>query len=188
MFMGVRIYMDFEKILYYHARKYPLSEPCDAVKLAYQSEFGAGHLIINEENARARFFEELSLTSQCPSVELEEEIGGGLVRLNFAAFSKNRVNPSLAFMAFLNTARIVKGSIDGFLKKAEIIKNAGCYSFTKLELDEYLNSYLKNLTDGEMPYPVSHSIVYKRAYSPSYRIVAKELLGGIKEEKCQKFS
>lgn len=32
-------------ILDYHAKKYPLMRPADAVKLLYQNEFGIGHLI-----------------------------------------------------------------------------------------------------------------------------------------------
>ena len=34
-----------ERIFAYHAMKYPLMQPQDAVKLLYQHSFGVGHLI-----------------------------------------------------------------------------------------------------------------------------------------------
>ena len=42
---------NFEKILLFHFEKYPLMKPVDAVKLCYQSAFGCGHLVKNEEFA-----------------------------------------------------------------------------------------------------------------------------------------
>ena len=39
------IISETEKLLRTHATQYPLSEPCDAVKLLYQNEFGGDHLI-----------------------------------------------------------------------------------------------------------------------------------------------
>jgi len=35
----------FLKILYAHARRWRAMTPCDAVKLAYQSVYGPGHMI-----------------------------------------------------------------------------------------------------------------------------------------------
>ena len=40
-------------ILLTHAARYPKMQPTDAVKLLFQSEFGGGHLVANEERFRA---------------------------------------------------------------------------------------------------------------------------------------
>ena len=40
---------ELKAILITHAKRYPLMQPTDAVKLIYQNEFGGGHLIRDEE-------------------------------------------------------------------------------------------------------------------------------------------
>ena len=40
---------ELKVILITHAKRYPLMQPQDAVKLIYQNEFGGGHLIRDEE-------------------------------------------------------------------------------------------------------------------------------------------
>ena len=40
---------ELKAILITHAKRYPLMQPRDAVKLIYQNEFGGGHLICDEE-------------------------------------------------------------------------------------------------------------------------------------------
>ena len=40
---------ELEQILREHAKRYPLMQPTDAVKLIYQNEFGGGHLIRDEQ-------------------------------------------------------------------------------------------------------------------------------------------
>ena len=40
---------ELRAILLAHAKRYPLMQPRDAVKLIYQNEFGGGHLIRDEQ-------------------------------------------------------------------------------------------------------------------------------------------
>ena len=42
---------ELRAILIAHAKRYPLIQPTDAVKLIYQNEFGGGHLIREVEMA-----------------------------------------------------------------------------------------------------------------------------------------
>ena len=67
-------------ILRAHAARYPLMQPCDAVKLLYQNEFGGGHLIADPERSLARIREEAAAFAPCPLSPDFEDIGGGLVR------------------------------------------------------------------------------------------------------------
>ena len=73
---------NFEKILLFHFEKYPLMKPVDAVKLCYQSAFGCGHLVKNEEFALSMLKNELENTTRDFDAQLFEPIGGGYVRFD----------------------------------------------------------------------------------------------------------
>ena len=61
-------------ILLAHARRYPLMEPRDAVKLIYQSEFGGGHLIRDESACLDFLRREYESTRQRTDLPLQETI------------------------------------------------------------------------------------------------------------------
>ena len=76
---------ELKRILREHAKRYPLMQPTDAVKLIYQNEFGGGHLIRDEQavlNYLRREYESVEKDSAMP---LYEDIGNGIVRVNLAA-------------------------------------------------------------------------------------------------------
>ena len=60
----------------------------DLVKLAYQSACGSGHMLPSREEALRRLEEEIAATPQTGG-ELFTPIGGGLCRLNLAAFAQS---------------------------------------------------------------------------------------------------
>ena len=63
-----------------HARRYPLMEPRDAVKLLYQQSFGGGHLVTDEAACAAWIKKE---RTEAPAVSCPfESIGGGLLRMH----------------------------------------------------------------------------------------------------------
>ena len=66
-----------ESILLTHARRYPRMEPCDAVKLLYQSEFAGGHLIRDEAACKAFLLREYAATPQSGRISVLEDIGSG---------------------------------------------------------------------------------------------------------------
>ena len=75
---------ELKEILLHHAKKYPLMQPTDAVKLLYQNEFGGGHLIQDEVACLSYLYQEYAATVQT-DVPLLEEIGSGIVRVQLAA-------------------------------------------------------------------------------------------------------
>ena len=166
--------MSFEEILRIHAEKYPKMQPTDAVKLAYQSEFGGGHLIKDSKMSLYWIEKELSSISESCDTELYELIGGGLCRVNLAALKKNNLTPEKLNEVFVSSANEVKGSIAEFERKLESVvelTKTGVFHFAPQSLYEYLREYRK----AGYP-PVSHSEEYRTAYHPAYRVVLLKYL------------
>ena len=163
--------MELIEILKLHLIKYPKMRPTDVVKLAYQNEFGPGHLLRNVSLAKEYFYNELSFSGKDKNLSLYEEIGGGLVRVNLAALSYYRVTPKRAFYAFVETAKVTRGTRQSFDEKLSALLSFDEYPFEKSELEKYINEYLSLFKKDEIPPPVSHSQCYRDAYNPHYRVV-----------------
>lgn len=158
-----------ESILLTHARRYPLMEPRDAVKLLYQSEFGGGHLIHDESAFRDFLLREYQQTPRNPSIPLLEDIGNGIVRVNLAALDACHFSPDALGDAFLRSARLPRGNLASFhdkLRQLTDLTHEGRMPFTPEALSAYLEGYLLQGCP-----PVSHSDAYRTAYRPAYRVV-----------------
>ena len=158
-----------EQVLRRHARKYPMMQPTDAVKLIYQNVFGGGHLIKDREACLRALQREYECTPQDPHAPLLESIGNGLVRVMLNAIDANDYSIRQLGDDFIRSCEVHKGNLNGFLIKLEILRKvtvSGVFGFTLEELDRYLEAY------KEAGYPmVSHSEQYRRSYNPAYRIV-----------------
>ena len=171
--------MDFLSVLNEHLKRYPKMMPTDLVKLAYQSEFGPGHLLCDVEKAKRYFDYELLNTEKSRECPLIEKIGGGYVRLNFAALNENEISSDSVFLAFKESAAVLKGTRRGFDEKLELILGLGGYTFNREELLSYIKEYLSPVSDGEIPPPVSHSDEYREAYRPHYRVILEKELSSL---------
>ena len=160
---------ELRAILIAHAKRYPLMQPTDAVKLIYQNEFGGGHLIRDEEaclNYLRREYADLEKDQTAP---LCEDIGNGIIRVNLAAVKPEDLEQ--LGRAFIDSAAKHKGAMDRFLNKLEVLRklaNEGVFNFDTNALNAYLSEY------EAAGYPaVSHSPEYRQAYKPAYRIIRK---------------
>ncbi|MBQ7324237.1 MAG: hypothetical protein IJW98_00685 [Clostridia bacterium] len=162
---------DLYTILQTHAARYPKMEPTDAVKLLYQSEFGGGHLIANEDACLAYLRTEWERTPKNPEAPLVEDIGGKIVRVMLAAIPDADAVEALG-RDFIRSAANVHGTREGFLEKLALLRRVtaeGQFAFSLAELDEYLSAYER------AGYPaVSHSETYRRLYHPAYRVLRRE--------------
>ena len=61
---------ELRAILIAHAKRYPLMQPTDAVKLIYQNEFGGGHLIRDEQACLNYLRRELGSSTNCQTAAL----------------------------------------------------------------------------------------------------------------------
>ena len=156
-------------ILQFHAQRYPLMEPTDAVKLLYQNEFGVGHLITNTQQFADRLSKEMETAAPLPGIPLMEPIGNGMVRVMLNSVESQNLDRDQLLSACLKTAAEHHGSMDSFLHKLDELRRAcqnGMFAFSPDELEHYLADYVQQGCP-----PVSHSEVYREAYHPAYRVI-----------------
>ena len=160
---------ELERILREHAKRYPLMQPTDAVKLIYQNEFGGGHLIRDEEACLNYLRREYADLEKDPTAPLYENIGNGIARINLAAVKAEDLER--LGRAFIDSAAKHKGTMDRFLNKLEVLRklaNEGVFNFDTNALSSYLTEY------KAAGYPaVSHSPEYRQAYNPAYRVILR---------------
>ena len=158
---------ELRAILIAHAKRYPLMQPTDAVKLIYQNEFGGGHLIRDEEACLNYLRREYASVEKDPTAPLYEDIGNGIVRVNLAAVKPEDLEQ--LGKDFIRSAAEHTGTMDSFLRKLDVLKKLtveGIFSFDSQELENYLFKY------RNQSYPVvSHSEAYREEYRPAYRII-----------------
>ena len=160
---------ELRAILIAHAKRYPLMQTTDAVKLIYQNEFGGGHLIQNEQACLNYLRREYADLEKDPTVPLYEDIGNGIVRVNLAALREEDLEQLCK--AFIDSAAKHKGTLDSFLNKLEVLRKLtaeGVFAFDTNALSSYLTKY------KAAGYPaVSHSPEYRQAYNPAYRVILR---------------
>ena len=160
---------ELRAILITHAKRYPLMQPTDAVKLIYQNEFGGGHLIRDEQACLNYLRREYADLEKDPTAPLYEDIGNGIVRVNLAAVKPEDLEQ--LGRAFIDSAAKHKGMLESFLNKLKVLETLtaeGVFPFDTNALSAYLHEY------KAAGYPaVSHSPEYRQAYNPAYRIIRK---------------
>ena len=160
---------ELRAILIAHAKRYPLMQPTDAVKLIYQNEFGGGHLIRDEQACLNYLRREYTSVAKDPTVPLYEDIGNGIIRVNLAAVKPEDLEQ--LGRAFIDSAAKHKGTMDRFLNKLEVLRklaNEGVFNFDTNALNAYLSEY-----EAAGCPAVSHSPKYREVYKPAYRIIRK---------------
>ena len=163
-----------KSILLAHAKKYPMMEPTDAVKLLYQSEFGGGHLI-RDVNVCLNFLRrEYAATTQSTDLPLTEDIGNGFVRVNLAALDHSSFSVELLGEIFLLSAKHPHGSMDSFRDKLALLVKLTQEGTMPFSIDA-LQNYLVDYEKAGFP-PVSHSENYRAAYHPAYRVILQKHL------------
>ena len=160
---------ELRAILITHAKRYPLMQPRDAVKLIYQNEFGGGHLIRDEQaflNYLRREYESVEKDSTMP---LYEDIGNGIVRVNLAAVKPEDLEQ--LGKDFIRSAAEHTGTRERFQQKLDVLRQltaAGHFRFGMIEMEYYLSEYIKSGCPM-----VSHSEQYRQNYAPAYRVIKK---------------
>lgn len=153
----------FYDILTKHAAMYPDMMPQDWYKLAFQSEFGCGHLLGN--GAYERLVSELDSVDYDPNVPLTVDIGGGYTRLDLRAV-KGHLAPETVFRLFEDSCETA-GTADGFERKLSLTVRAARLGIIKADaglLDGYFSSADRNV----LP---SHSENFRERYGAAYRII-----------------
>jgi len=173
-----------------HLGRYPAMEISDLLKLLYQNEFGAEHLISDTEVSQRYLRDELDRLQstsangdetadgeEAPDHELSasddvEEIGNGLSRVYLRMLLRGDLTLQTLNRIFLLTANRSLGSIASFdAKGAALIRLCaeGSLPFDAADLVQALAEH------RQAGYPaLRHSDTYRRIYAPAYRVVARE--------------
>ena len=155
-----------------HLKKYPLSQPQDLFKFAYQSAFGCEHMISSEENLCRRIKEEYSSMNDVQN-EAVVSLGDSFCRLPLSYLRHGLSPETLSKLFYLSSQKKGGGK--------EALSNI-IFAINELSLEgklpfdrEYLRDELcKWESDG---YPaIHHSEVFRDEYSPAYRVISKEYL------------
>jgi uridine kinase len=143
--------------------RYPLMQPQDYGKLAYQSEFGPEHMITGTEQVLPGLLEEWgAVCGGCP--QSPELIGNGLARFHLTnTYTLDEAAPLLAEL-FTRTAQSHSGTQWGLLERLE--------SFHDLNVNG-MKEWLGEYQERGCP-PVHHSEVFRTAYQPRYRVLRAE--------------
>jgi uridine kinase len=160
--------LNFKEALLYHAKKYPLMTPQDAVKLAYQDEYGSEHLTADEETVYARLMEELAATPDADAPITTDPVGAGFVRLHLAGTVANGLDPRVVTRLFL---RAQPDPINQYgLEQRYQLMLRMCKNkqlpFAYNTLMRYWNGYQRLGCPA-----VHHSEEYRANYCPAYRLI-----------------
>jgi hypothetical protein len=167
-----------DRAVMYEISRRPLAAASDIYKLLHQSVFGPGHIIQDENSARAYLLKEMESAGPTLSDErLYEEIGGGMVRVNLRPLRDSKVSMESLLKAMIDTANSNRGTVK---EMEDRLNEAHCILGRENKRD--LADGLKSLADknASKGYPASHhSEAYRSAYKPAYRIISKRYLTSI---------
>ena len=163
----------FLPILIQHAKQYPLLAAEDIIKLIYQSEFGAEHLVADEAASLRYLQQELASWAKKESCHpVVEDIGSGVSRVYLHTVSELGLSLATLNRIFLLTANRSRGSNEGFKAKTAIAELLASGGDLPVDIDTLRQRFVEHAQSG---YPaVHHSVKYRSAYSPSYRVVDKK--------------
>ena len=157
-----------------HLQRYLGMQIADLLKLLFQHEFGAEHLISDVAASLRRIEDEIAtLSEKALHGDAVEDIGNGLCRIHLRACVRGECSIEQLNSLFLETANHPRGSIPGFVSKALLLKGyclKGGLPFDPDALSAALASH------AEAGYPaLHHSQSFRELYAPAYRVVEKDL-------------
>lgn len=155
---------EFEKIVQAHQIQYPLMEPQDYGKLAYQNVFGPEHLIADESSMLRWIREEWDAVEAQTEPKKPEDIGGGLCRWHMNPDVEKKLAAEVLVKLFCFTANERTGSMEKLEKRLTILKQLPVSG-----MKEWLVEYRSRGYGA-----IGHSEIYRTAYKPHYRLVKTE--------------
>lgn len=158
-------------ILREHLEKYPKMQTADAVKLALQSVYGAAHFRGTPANAKEQIEKELSAFKADPSASVSEDIGSH-VRLDLKSPPVRDLGADVIARLFCLSAEEDK-TLSEAEKLSEFFREIeDTFTLSKEEkklMKSLVEGYLKGVYES-----VSHSEIYRKNYSPSYRVIGRK--------------
>ena len=152
---------EFQAVLREHLARYPLMQPQDCAKLAYQSALGPAHTLAEREQILRGLLQEWSRIPADSRPRPPEKIGNGLCRLYLAGTDHLPLAAQLAADLLCMTAERCQGT-PADLEAGLVVLEAAELPGMAAWLAEYR---------GQGCPPVHHSAAYREAYHPHYRVM-----------------
>lgn len=164
-----------EELIRWHQRLRPDLEVVDVYKMLFQSVFGIQHIL--HDKAKRYLEEELStLEMQKSSDETLIEnisVDNVMARVNLRPFKMQGLSSDKLFLAMVTSAKEPKRTQKAFLKlwnRFKSLVEAGRLNFDRSILEDFDRKVEKE------NYPLyHHSERYRKFYSPTYRVVKREV-------------
>lgn len=164
----------FSGIVLAHLSRYPRMETQDLYKLAFQAALGAEHAAATLDANNNYLMQELSGLVEGPVEPPVDPISpdGRILRVHLRPFIQAGGNPLKLSQAFHDSSRAYHGTADllrRFWLEAQHLAETGEIPLKLSELDQYFSD--RQVAGFK---PVHHSMAYREAYKPAYRVVLRE--------------
>ena len=158
---------EFQTILSEHLARYPLMQPQDCAKLAFQNVLGPGHYVSD----RGRFLQELLAdwggVPASGGGHPPERIGNGLCRFHLWGTEDLPLAAPLLADLFLLTANRERGTREDLERNLSALETLDIPG-----MPEWLAAYRRRGCP-----PVRHSRIYRETYQPRYRLLESAYAG-----------
>ena len=165
-----------EVLVQRHLSLRPKIKVTDVYKLLYQGVLGVSHLF--NDNAKRWLVSEaegLNLENQFGDSLLEElSVDGFFVRVNLRQYLKKGLDLDRLFTAIKRTSKSEGGGMNRFISVWSTFVRLVRLGRLGFDIEE-VKAVHKEVEKEGYP-PRHHSVEYKEAYSPSYRVVSREVL------------
>lgn len=157
-------------------RRYPMMQIEDVYKVIYQSIMGPAHLLHDEKKAFTSLWEELA---NSPGKEkdlfVDISLDRKLVRVNLNVFTQLSGSAKKLFSAIQKTSLAITPDKEKLQKIWEIVGEL--VRDGELKVGEYAKwlAVTEKVRRNSFP-PIEHSSLYRRIYTPSYRVILYDLL------------
>lgn len=159
--------MEKRDYLLAEAKRYPAMMPEDAMKHCYQAAFGAEHLLMDMERARAYFDAEYAAAPP-EKGDLTEAISPCVHRAPLGAWKAAGLPADWLFTLFAQSASLPPVSdFEEWLSAADALAAEGHFPFTREAWQKYVAAYRQAGL-----HPVHHSEEYRAHYRPAYRLIS----------------
>ena len=154
-----------------HWSNYPKLQMQDVFKALYQSTFGCGHLIA-DSSAAAEYIRKEAATCVDSGEPFVEPLDGDYCRVHLACLQHGVTAETVARL-FTLSAEVPTGKKEALEQKLAVLLEmtaSGELPFNPEQTEREIAAW----REAGFP-PLHHSEVFRKAYSPAYRVVLKSL-------------
>ena len=159
------------KLLTEHYKKYPELQLQDIFKYIHQSTFGCEHMVPSLDTVTDYIQKEYK--NAVFSSEVYDKLDGEFSRVHFSALKQGLSVTTFARLFYLSAKKETNGeySLEQKLETARELISDGNLPFTLAEFEKELTEWKHKGFSA-----VHHSEAFRKAYSPSYRVIADEFV------------